>query len=254
MANYKGPQYDYVVAPATVVAADIVLDNSVLSFGAPAATALKPICFFKDLIPGKTRIIDGVAETLQVDTITFTAANNTDYFIRISQWDPINRVTRIFPFTYTSLASGDTATTIGDAFRDAINANSLIKVAATGTTTLILTAEAGYPVFTTTTIEPSTTALVHTTPGVVAQGTTAALALEGITVGSGLTYTRVHLEYDLQGNWTNTVRTNQRYIYDILIDEASTDFTNVLAKWNYILAARETSIGGPMNPETLAVV
>ena len=253
MSNYKGPQYNYIVAANTVVATDIVLDAGILSFGVPAATALRPICDFQDLIPGACKIIAGVAEVVQIDTITFTAVASTDYIFRIEQWDATNQVMIKRSYPYTSLPSGDTATTIGNAFRTAINADPRIKVAATGTTTLILTAEAGYPTFTTYNIEPTATALVLTQAGVVAIGTTAALALQGVTVGAGLTYTTVHLVYNANGIPMNSLQANQPYVLDIYIDEASSDFTNVNAKWAYILAGRETSIGGPANPEALAV-
>jgi hypothetical protein len=52
-------------------------------------------------------------------------------------------------FTHTTPASGGTATTIGDAFRAAINAHPFwsTRVTASGTTTLIITAKAGFPIF-----------------------------------------------------------------------------------------------------------
>lgn len=94
------------------------------------------------------------AEVLRVITITPTAANSTDYRVTLSiekgqQFDNNlpNEVQTVF--THTTPLSGGTATTIGDAFRTAINAHPYwsLRVVASGTTTLILTARAGFPIF-----------------------------------------------------------------------------------------------------------
>lgn len=265
MSNYKGPQYNYIVPANTIVAADVVLDAGVLSFGVPAATGLRPICDYQDLIPGKNTVTASVAATLQVDTVTFTAVANTTYTLKVTQWDPVARKNIYRVYTYTSAASGDTATTIGDEFRAQITADSGIYIAASGGATLILTAEnrvvtidgasvtVPYATFTTTNVEPAATAIALTTPGVVPIGTTATLALKGITVAAGMSFTTVHLEYNANGIPTNSLQTNQPYVLDIYIDQASADLANTVAKFRYLLAGRMTSIGGPANPEAIAV-
>lgn len=94
------------------------------------------------------------AETARVVTITPTAANSTDYRIVLSAEkgqafnnNLPNEVQTVF--THTTAASGGTATTIGDAFRTAINNHPYwgSRVTCTGTTTLIITAKAGFPIF-----------------------------------------------------------------------------------------------------------
>lgn len=94
------------------------------------------------------------AEVLRVVTITPTAANSTDYRVVLSAEkgqtfnnNLPNEVQTVF--THTTPASGGTATTIGDAFRAAINAHPYwsTRVVASGTTTLIITAKAGFPIF-----------------------------------------------------------------------------------------------------------
>ena len=94
------------------------------------------------------------AEVARVITITPTAVNSTDYRITLSTEkgqefsnNLPNEVQTVF--THTTPASGGTATTIGDAFRSAINNHPYwgSRVTVTGTTTIIITADAGYPIF-----------------------------------------------------------------------------------------------------------
>jgi len=94
------------------------------------------------------------AEVLRVVTITPTAANSTDYRLVLSAEkgqafnnNLPNEVQTVF--SHTTPVSGGTATTIGDAFRAAINNHPYwsTRVVASGTTTLIITAKAGFPIF-----------------------------------------------------------------------------------------------------------
>ena len=267
MSNYKGPQYNYIVPANTIVAADVVLDAGVLSFGVPAATGLRPICDYQDLIPGKNTVTASVAKVWQETTVTFTAVANTTYTLKITQWDPVARKNIYRVYTYTSAASGDTANDISDEFRNQINADAGIYIStnAMAAATLILTAEdrtvtidgvsvaIPYATFIVTNIEPVATSVVTGTAGVNPIGTTATLALKGITVAAGMSFTTVHLEYNANGIPTNSLQTNQPYVLDIYIDQASADLANTVAKFRYLLAGRMTSIGGPANPEAIAV-
>jgi len=90
----------------------------------------------------------------RVVTITPTAANSTDYRIILSaekgQTFSNNLPNEVqATFTHTTAASGATATTIADAFRTAINNHPFWggRVVASGTTTLVLTAVTGTPIF-----------------------------------------------------------------------------------------------------------
>lgn len=94
------------------------------------------------------------AEVLRVITITPSAAANADYRVILSA-EKGQEFNNNLPnevqttFTHTSPASGATATTIADAFRTAINNHPYWsqRVVASGTTTLVITAKAGYPIF-----------------------------------------------------------------------------------------------------------
>jgi len=94
------------------------------------------------------------AEVARVVTITPTAANSTDYRVVLSAEkgqafnnNLPNEVQAVF--THTTAASGATATTISAAFIAAINAHPFwsTRVTASGTATLIITAKAGFPIF-----------------------------------------------------------------------------------------------------------
>lgn len=84
-------------------------------------------------------ITSPVAAVAGVITITPTAANSTLYKFTINAYNTETGNTQVLPVSYTSLASGDTATTICDALRAQINNASGFSVAATGTATLVLT-------------------------------------------------------------------------------------------------------------------
>ena len=122
------------------------------------------------------------AETLRVITITPTAVNSTDYRITLSTEkgqafdnNLPNEVQTVF--THTTPASGGTATTIGDAFRAAINNHPYWsnRVAVTGTTTIIITAKAGFPIF--SAAGGPNLATVVTTAGAVQTGASGASLL-----------------------------------------------------------------------------
>jgi len=90
----------------------------------------------------------GKVETLSVQTGTVTAANEADYYFSVKQ--TVNGVDKIVNFFYTSDASGTQAEVVTAAINtfNAQNAQGGIYVTATGSTTIILTAQAGYPLFT----------------------------------------------------------------------------------------------------------
>lgn len=245
MSNFKGPNYNYLVLDTVqAAAADLQLAGGVISFGNP----LQVICDYKNLIPGKCSAVAAVAETAQVSTLTFTAANSTDYGIRIDQFDPVNGRTITKFYYYTSDATA-TATEIATAFAAAINADTTIKVTAVGGATLVLTADAGYALFTVTNITDTTVANVLTTPGVVAKGTQAALALKGITV-SGASYSTVHMEYGMNMTPVITGQLTEKYVLDIYLNQADGDTAALVTAFDNLFAG---VAGGVANPEAIAV-
>ncbi len=98
----------------------------------------------------------------QVTTVTFTAANSTTYTLQITQFNKsVGRIISV-PLTYTTASTGDTATTISAAFRAQLLAQTGLQITGSGSSTFIMTANAGYELFTTTNIGPATTAIVTT--------------------------------------------------------------------------------------------
>lgn len=153
----------YFVLPtggAASVAGDAVFKGGYLKIGGTTAAWLASM---PNAIKNTSISVNGLkngyykayaAESLRIVTITPTAVNSTDYRIILSAEkgqdfsnNLPNEVQTVF--THTTPASGATATTIGDAFRTAINNHPFWsqRVTVTGTTTIIITAKAGYPVF-----------------------------------------------------------------------------------------------------------
>lgn len=214
------PNTTYIVAD-TYATGDWAMAAGVITWAGQEVTKYNAIT--------KASITTSVAEVLQVTTLTPVAAANSVYTIMIQQYNFSTGRTYTAQYTYTTAAAGDTATTIGDAFRSQINNDQNIKIAATGTTTLILTAEAGFPVFTVTILQVGGGLTQATgTPGVVAVGTPAALALEGITVPSANLYTTVHIEYSpVTGqNIKDPVAVSS--VLDLYLEEGATDYATVV--------------------------
>jgi hypothetical protein len=154
----------------------------------------------------------GAAEVSRVITITPTAVNSTDYRItlsaekgQVSSNNLANEVQTVF--THTTPASGGTATTIGDAFRTAINNHPFwsTRVTVTGTTTIIITAKAGYPIF--SAAGGPNLATVVTTAGSPAVGVGASLIASGTFPtaddGNGIpvtgqTYNVISYDYEIE--------------------------------------------------------
>jgi hypothetical protein len=153
----------------------------------------------------------GAAEVLRVITITPTAVAGADYRITLSAEkgqvfnnNLPNEVQTVF--THTAPA-GATATTIGDAFRAAINNHPYWgpRVTVTGTTTIIITADAGFPIF--SAAGGPNLATVVTTAGSPAVGVGAALIASGtfptVDDGNGLpvsgqTYNVISYDYEAE--------------------------------------------------------
>ena len=88
------------------------------------------------------------SEQLQVTTVTPTAVNDAIYTLPFVYTDANSGMIESVPLIVTSDSTA-TATEICDAFRALIVANTALNsiVAVSGTTTLILTAKAGFPIF-----------------------------------------------------------------------------------------------------------
>jgi hypothetical protein len=244
-STYPNSQYLVLNSP-DVTATSWVLANGVISINS------QNVCKYNAV--KKASVTAAVAETLQVTTLTPVAANNSVYQIMIQQYNFSTGVTYTGMYTYTTAASGDTATTIGDAFRSQINNDQVLKIVASGTTTLILTAEAGFPVFTVTILQLGG-GLTQTTgtAGVVAVGTTAALALRGITVPAGKSYTTVHLEYSPVTGMNAKDDVNLYSVYDLYLDGADTQTAALVTVITNNINGLDNA-GLVANPEAIAII
>lgn len=149
-------------------------------------TGCQPIPTYQITNIKKQSPVTGIAGVV---TITPTAANSTEYSMVVTYTSTKDGSIQTFPLFYTTAASGDTATTICNAFRTQLGDAANINFVASGTTTLILTATTTLPfigvggsltaVYTNatsgaTTIAPNISATVGTA-GVVPYGTVALL-------------------------------------------------------------------------------
>lgn len=135
----------------------VTIKGGYITFGGAQNLAIVPAVLRNSPLTAE-RIKNGFfsffnAEVARVITITPTAVAGADYRITLSAEkgqefsnNLPNEVQTVF--THTAPA-GATATTIGDAFRNAINNHPYWgpRVTVTGTTTIIITADAGFPIF-----------------------------------------------------------------------------------------------------------
>lgn len=224
-----------VLSTIATLGSDVTTTNNTLSITGCPAIDSRTI----QLIPSLA--VAPVAETLGVTTVTFTAANSTTYTMTITQKVQSLGRTVVATYTYVSLASGDTATTIANAFR-AMMANSLqgLNIAATGTATLILTSVTPDAIATVTgNWSTASGDIVNGTPGVYAIGSYVAitnyLASQGITAGgtgtlaSGHTYNTTIIDYArIEGNMNNTMTDTSLNRMILYADVAATNYARFL--------------------------
>lgn len=215
--------------------------NTVTALGADCSIVNKQILVkgLNGLIPQATlkptSVIAPVTEVLQVTTYTPTAANSTQYALVLTYTNKVSKQVESQTFYYTTAASGDTATTIGDSFRAQINAASpIIPIVASGTTTLILTAAAGYAVFQSDSIGVGVLTGAATTPGVV-------------RVGYGEDIIKTFAEPAVVASVTPT-----SYYYQVIMDYGSPDYgTNTMTNSDVVNRALVFALSTATNIETL---
>ena len=230
-ANSIKPNEWYQVLDSIQAAhADMSIVNGLIRSGNP----LVAVCKFADIT--KATITAPVTEQLQVTTLTPVAAANSTYTFNITQYNYTTGNLDFFTYSLVSAASGDTATTIGDKFRAMINANPAIHIAATGTTTLILTAETGYAVFTVT-ITATGGGLTQSTgtAGIQAVNTLAQLQALGFTTAAAASYTVVHLEFNQPTGKDNKDQVTLASEFDLLISQGATNRAALVTNWQEVL-------------------
>lgn len=226
----------------TALAADITVAAHILTVGAAALAPLPAVSKYDVRQIESASLITAVAETASVWTITPTAAASLEYSIQITQI--INGTARVFVATAYSLASGSTATTICDSLRAVINAQTAFKVTATGTTTLVITSQTGYPLVKVSQVSLSSTpgtfaSITNTIPGVQAKGTYAALVASGVSADilvAGQSYSnfrivfRKHSVNDATGNVSI-----QRVTSNVYINAAATNYAALATRIGEII-------------------
>jgi hypothetical protein len=130
---------------------------------------LQGVPAFKTSSIDSVTITPYVAEAAQVSTVTIaTASPNALFSLSLICNNVTSGMIVSVPLTVTS-DSSTSATEICDAFRAAINSMPELSVTASGTSTLVVTAKAGFPIFTLATSDAKMT--IATTAGRVGVGT-----------------------------------------------------------------------------------
>ncbi len=184
------PNTNYLILDgAAAAAASVSLAAGVLSVGSP----LQQLCKYNAIT--KASITVAVTAVPKVDSIAITNTANTVYQVAVQQFNPATGRTYNQIFTYTTgatVAAGEISTYFANVIDAATAASQLFVNGAGGGATLTITGLTGTEVFTATVIQGT----MVNTPGAgnFAVGTTAALALQGITV-TGTDYTTCHIEF-----------------------------------------------------------
>lgn len=226
-------------------AADISLANHILAItGCPR---------FDYRTTSSTAWTAPVAETLQITTTTPTAANSTYYEITVTQLvDGTYVQQRLF---HTTPSSGGTATTICNALRAQLTTYTNLAITGSGTTTFIMTAQAGSPIFTAVSTGNGTLAVVTGTPGVAAKGTYAALVAQGVTDAvAGHTYNQITFTYKnesdgtVNGNISTSVNQHVLYVY-----ASATNFSDFNTRMLEVVASFPAGGSTYSDPEAIAL-
>ncbi len=212
-------------------------------------------CNYRDIT--KAVITASVAGTAQVTTLTPTAANSSTYEFTIQQYHFATGQYYYFNMSYTTPASGGTATTIGDAFRAAIAAQKAagsLAITGSGTSTIILTADAPDYKFNVIINETGGGLTQSTeTAAVIPVNTTASLALQGITV-TNASYTSVEIQYNPISGYDNKDSVILKSENTTYINQGDGDAAALIVTLRYILDGRSVSATGPANNEALSVL
>lgn len=228
--------------------ADTSLTNGVFVLGSFS-------CNYRDIT--KSIITASVAGVAQVTTLTPTAANSSTYEITIQQLHVATQEYYYFNYTYETAASGDTATTISNAVRAAVAAQKAagtLAITGSGTTTIILTADAPdykFQVFINQTGGGLTQATG--TAGVMPVNTTASLALQGITV-TNASYTSVEIKYSPISGADLKDPIGLQSVFTMFINQGDGDAAALIVTLRYLLDGRSVSATGPANPEAISTL
>jgi len=235
------------------VAADAVVNNHILTVTNGVPMDMRKI--------ESAQLLAAVAETRGVVTVTPTNAASSDFSLVVKQL--VNGVQKQVQLSVITAASGSSATTICNEWRSQLSAQgSLLQVVGSGTSTFIITANAGYPIISVSQISltatAGTVAIVNTTAGVQARGTYAALVAAGVPtttpIVSGQSYTQFVVTgavggvNEVAGAIQQTSTTNV-----ILINEGATNFAALNTRLGEIINGFPAGGSTYPNPEIVAL-
>ncbi len=239
----------YSATPLTVVDGKLLADGQY-------------VCQWKNIMLGSVKKYIAAAEVLAVWTLTpTTIISGAPIGIEITQWYPENQNNFEQPKVRTLIvdvpAAGYTATQLCDAFRAQYFASGTnqFQITASGTSTLILTANAGYPIvfvrFVAITAGNVAT-LANGTAGVNARGNAAQLLANGVPSSqvTGTAYTLYAMSYTEDTGYNNTDKVSQPDRVWIWLNEADSDYSTAITNTDALL---QGLAGGVANPEILSV-
>jgi len=194
---------------------DVSVLSTVAALGADCAIVNKQITVtgLKSFIPVSTlkpsSVVAPVTGVVQITTYTPTVANSTSYALALGY---LNKVTRSWTYSVLVVDSDSSATDteICNAFRNQISLmTATMPIVGSGTTTLILTAEAGYEVFTSSSIGVGVLTPAATQAGVIRVGYGADLKVVYPEASSSITdtsyYYQVSMDYIPNSYGTQTM-------------------------------------------------
>ena len=188
------------------------------------------------------------SETLGVVTFTVASATpafNTTYSLSLTIQNPgaqgatPNPITSVISIV-TPATGTLTPTTVDAQFIARINATLGSYVLATGTTTLIVTALAGYPVLTGGwVINPDASTVAQTTQGISKRGTAAALNTLGVptTLTTGTAYSLYSVINATDIGQNNTMRVNQVTPKMLWLNESMTNYASFITAMDIAILA-----------------
>lgn len=244
------------------VHADVTLANQIVTIGAGTSDVTDRVSLRYLDIESVSAVATWapVSETVQVDTITFTAVVGTVYTINIRQYNINNDTWYDTGQSLTTTGvTGDTATTIANRFRSMINAltaGSALQINATGAGTLIMTAITRYPIFTTTVVSGAASiALVLTTPGVRSKGLQADLLLAGVSTAdaTAASYQTIVITYNSDAVALNEISRWSPQQLTLYVNQAATNRAALITYLGEMFASLAAG-GGAYDPEVTALV
>lgn len=220
------------------------------------------VCEWKGIVSGSVKKYVSASETASVWTITpGIPVSGAPVGIEVTQWYPSSQNNFENPKVRTLIvdvpASGYTVEQLCDAFRAQYFATGTnqFQITASGTSTLILTANAGYPIvfvrFVAITAG-NTATVVNTTAGVNARGNAAQLVANGVpaATASGTAYTLYTIEYAEKTGQSNSMVVMQNDRVWIWLNEADSDYATAITNTDNLLSGLASGVA---NPEILAV-